>query len=177
MASVRHVVGTTALVVTVPEAEPVVHEWRQRHDPSSATGMPAHVTVLYPWLDERTIDDGVDEALAGVVAAEPAFDLRLGEIGRFAGTLYLRPDPAEPFRRLTATLAGAWPDHPPYGGAYDDVVPHLTVADGEAEDVLDGVEAALDGFSPITARITSVDRWTFDGRRWVRRHTHPLRAS
>ena len=177
MAPDRHVVGTTALVVTVSEAEPVVHEWRGRHDPSAAAGMPAHVTVLYPWLDEAAIDDGVDEALAALVAAEPEFDLRLGEIGRFAGTLYLRPDPAEPFRRLTAAVAATWPDHPPYGGAYDDVVPHLTVADREAEDVLDRVEAALAGFTPITARITSVDRWTFDGRRWVRRRTHPLRAS
>ena len=38
--------------------------------------------------------------------------------------------PVEPFRALTAQLCDRWPEAPPYGGAYPEVVPHLTVAQG-----------------------------------------------
>jgi hypothetical protein len=41
--------ATTALVILVPEAEALVKAFRERYDPSAAEGMPAHVTVLYPF--------------------------------------------------------------------------------------------------------------------------------
>ena len=43
------------------------------------------------------------------------------------GTVYLAPSPAAPFRQLTHELFRRFPEHPPYGGAFDDVVPHLSV--------------------------------------------------
>ena len=39
-----------ALVVLVPEAEASVGRLRQRYDPSAAVGMPAHITLNYPFL-------------------------------------------------------------------------------------------------------------------------------
>ena len=39
-------VGQTALVVRVPEAEPLVGPFRLAHDPVAARGMPAHVTAI-----------------------------------------------------------------------------------------------------------------------------------
>ena len=39
----------SALVVLVPEAEGVVKPFRDLHDPSAAAGMPAHITLLYPF--------------------------------------------------------------------------------------------------------------------------------
>ncbi len=44
-----------------------------------------------------------------------------------ANVVYLAPDPAEPFVALTEALAAAFPDCPPYGGAFDEPVPHLTI--------------------------------------------------
>ena len=40
----------TALIVEVSEAEEAVHEWRARHDSVAARGVPAHVTVLFPFV-------------------------------------------------------------------------------------------------------------------------------
>ena len=40
----------SAVVVEVPEAEPLVGAWRLRFDPVAALGMPAHVTLLYPFV-------------------------------------------------------------------------------------------------------------------------------
>ncbi|HEX3455421.1 MAG TPA: 2'-5' RNA ligase family protein [Gaiellaceae bacterium] len=43
------------------------------------------------------------------------------------GTVYLAPVPAEPFSALTEAVVGRFPEHPPYGGAFEYAVPHLTV--------------------------------------------------
>ncbi|NUP83938.1 MAG: 2'-5' RNA ligase family protein, partial [Nonomuraea sp.] len=119
-------ITTTALIAVVPEAEPVVGVWRERYDPSAAEGVPAHVTVLYPFLPFELVDTS---ALAELFAAWASFDVEFRGFGHFPGVLYLAPEPAEPFRELTTAVAERWPEAPPYGGAFPDVVPHLTVAD------------------------------------------------
>jgi 2'-5' RNA ligase len=174
MAAARWALGTSALVITVPAAEPVVGPWRLQYDPSAAAGMPAHVTVLYPWLAASAIDDHVLARLDSLVRREPAFGLRLAEPARFPDTLYLRPEPDAPFRRLTAAVTASWPDRPPYGGAYADVVPHLTVAGHQAAAVLDDVEAALVPFDVVDTRIDAVELYVFDGSAWRPRHRSPL---
>lgn len=121
----------SALVVPVPLAEPVVGSWRDRLDPSAARGVPAHVTVLYPFVPPDAIDDDVEARVAAVVGRFAAFPVRFAAIGRFPGVVYLEPDPAEPFVALTAAITSEWPSHPPYGGRFDTVVPHLTVAHGK----------------------------------------------
>ena len=41
----------TAIVVLVPEAEPLVGAFRRNHTAEGAHGMGAHVTLLYPFGD------------------------------------------------------------------------------------------------------------------------------
>jgi hypothetical protein len=40
----------SAVLVPVPEAERVVSRYRARLDGAAALGVPAHVTVLYPFV-------------------------------------------------------------------------------------------------------------------------------
>jgi hypothetical protein len=49
----------SALVVLVLEAEASVKPFRDRHDPSAAAGMPAHITLLYPFKPPDETDDFV----------------------------------------------------------------------------------------------------------------------
>lgn len=117
-----------AVIVEVPEAEPLVGRWRTLHDPSAALGVPAHVTLLFPWCDPTDDDLG---ALAAIARAAPQVDVAFGAVRDFpGGVTWLAPEPDEPFRRLTAAMRDRWPDWPPYGGRIDDPVPHLTVLDG-----------------------------------------------
>lgn len=52
-------------------------------------------------------------------------------------TLWLAPEPSEPFIHITKTVAIAFPDYPPYGGQFDGTAPHLTVGPrGEATELL-----------------------------------------
>jgi hypothetical protein len=53
----------SALVVLVPEAEPLVKPFRDRYDPSAAAGVPAHITLLYPFKPPDEIDSTVLENL------------------------------------------------------------------------------------------------------------------
>jgi hypothetical protein len=49
-------VGQTAVIVPVGAAEPIVGRRRTRFDPAAATGVPAHVTIIYPFLSGQDID-------------------------------------------------------------------------------------------------------------------------
>ncbi len=159
--------GQTAIVVPLPAAEPVVDRWRQRYDDAAPLGVPAHVTVLYPFLDIARIDDPTVRQLRALCAAQPAFSVRLERCGRFPGVLYLDPGPAEPFRELTAAVVERWPEAPPYGGAHAEVVPHLTVAHGVDDAILATVEQAVAARLPVTAEATAAHLLTFDGSRWT----------
>jgi ABC-type molybdate transport system substrate-binding protein len=46
-------------------------------------------------------------------------------------------------RALTETIAMRWPEAPPYGGQFIEVITHLTVAHSQHPKVFDEVEAAL----------------------------------
>lgn len=120
----------SAFAVNVPEAEPYVGSLRERLDPAAALGVPAHITVLYPFLPPEQIDTGVLGAAALALASASPFAYRLARIGRFPGVAYLAPEPAAPFIALTASLVRRFPTHPPYEGRYDAIVPHLTVGQG-----------------------------------------------
>ncbi|MFE7313641.1 2'-5' RNA ligase family protein [Streptomyces sp. NPDC057555] len=169
--------GRTGLIVRIPEAEQAVRAWRERFDPSARAGVPAHVTVLFPFLDESRIDARVRSALAGVLGDFRAFDLRFENCGRFPGVLYVIPGPDAQLRRLTEAIADRWPEAPPYGGQFTEVVPHLTVADGQDDDVLDEIEADLLGELPFTSRVSSVDLMVHDGAKWERRESFALRGT
>src|SRR6266511_3958127 len=105
--------GPTAIVIPVPAAEPAVRHWRDRHDPSARQDMPAHITVLYPFLPDAKITTEVTGRLLRLFAGQSAFDIVLAGCARFPGlVLYLDPQPALPFRALTAAITAAWPETP-----------------------------------------------------------------
>lgn len=162
----RFVAGQTGVVVAVPAAEPVVGPARSAYDTSAAFGVPAHVTVLYPFLPIDAVGAEVLAELGGICTSVPVFDVSFAEVRQWPGVGYLAPDPEAPFRELTAKLAARWPDHRPYGGAFDDVVPHLTIAEGDA-DALATAEAMVRPGLPIATRVERVDLIAFDGSRWT----------
>lgn len=117
----------SAFIAPVPEAEPLVAPWRDRLDPSARLGVPAHVTLLFPFHSPELVSEQVREDVLRLVAATPAFDFRLQATGRFPGVLYLAPEPADPFVGLTRALVQRFPDCRPYAGRHPHIVPHLTV--------------------------------------------------
>jgi 2'-5' RNA ligase len=174
--SMSHQAGQTAIVVTVPAAEPVVHRWRLMYDTSARLGVPAHVTILYPFLDVDLVDDAVLGQLREIFAREPAFVLAFRRCGRFPHVLYLEPEPADGLRRLTEAVVARWPEAPPYGGLYEEIVPHLTVAHGVHDDTLALIEQDVAGELPVRCLVAQGWLLAFDGVRWSARVRLPLGA-
>jgi hypothetical protein len=121
----------TALIVAIPEAETAVGALRLAHDWSAPLGVPAHVTVLFPFADGADVDES---AVADLVAAFAPFEFELDRVERFDdGPVWLHPEPSAPFTALIDAVWRRFPDYPPYEGAHDVVIPHLTVSDVPVE--------------------------------------------
>jgi 2'-5' RNA ligase len=174
----------TALVLEVPEAEPVVSRWRARYDPSATAGMPAHVTLVYPFRPFEQIDVAAETALIGIFSPTKPFDLRFGSTRRFPGVLWLAPEDPGPIVLLIEKLVAEFPDCRPYGGAYREIVPHLTVADlhrdQAPEQLLDRIrndfhrEAA--SRLPIQVRIGAASLYDNAQGQWRARGKFPFEA-
>jgi 2'-5' RNA ligase len=146
----------TAVLVLVPQAEAAVAEHREHLDMAASWGVPAHLSVVYPFVSPADVDERVLDALAAAVGAVPAFDCVFARTDWFGDdVLWLAPEPEAPFRALTRAVVAAFPAHLPYGGIHGGSVPHLTVGElrlGSTEE-LAAAERAVRGHLPIRARV------------------------
>jgi 2'-5' RNA ligase len=150
-----------ALVVPFDDLAPVVDELREQTCVTKPShGMPPHVTLLAPCPGDAADDEA---AIAETLRPFPAFTVRFAQVDRFPGTLWLAPEPAERFVRMTEALAARFPAFPPYGGLYANIVPHLTVAQSGFDEAIRTAGAWL----PLRARAeravlfeqSAPDRW------------------
>jgi len=166
----------SAFAVNVPEAEPYVGALRERFDPSAALGVPAHITVLYPFMSPEKISEAVLGDIRRVLSRVQAFAYLLARIARFAEALFLAPEPAAPFIALTQALVEKFPGYLPYRGQHGGIVPHLTVAQaGKAEQAL--AEAQLAATLPgagISATCGAVVLIENSSGLWKPMHSFPL---
>jgi 2'-5' RNA ligase len=169
----------TAIVVEVPEAELLVGFLRREHTPDGAEGLPAHLTILYPFTDTDVLVAGRIRRVCKVLESFSPFDFALCGTGRFPTTthtvLYLAVEPPEPFIALTEALAAEFPEHPPFGGQFDAIVPHLTVAISPDRDLLDQIEEQVLPQLPIRARTREVALFEQGETGWSRHTGFQLR--
>jgi hypothetical protein len=155
----------SALIVEVLEAEPLVRHWRAKHDWSAQRGVPAHITVLYPFVPTEKIDERLHAELLELFATHPAFSFTLGRVARFPEVAWLAPEPAEPFARLIGAVASQYPDYPPYEGMHEEVIPHLTIVEGDS-DLQDEVDTTITPSLPIRAEATAISLFLEDESGW-----------
>ncbi len=170
----------SAFVVKVPAAEPLVHDLRQRHDASAVLGVPAHITLLVPFMDPAQLTSEVLARAQQALRRHQAFSFLLGKVGRFPETTYLAPEPAAPFIAMTRSLVDAFPGFLPYGGEHQGVVPHLTVAHGHAEaatTVADALLSRLLASGPVSAHCAEAVLLGNSTGRWEELHAFPLAAA
>jgi hypothetical protein len=118
----------TALLLPMPAAEPAVGQHRARLDEAARDGVPAHITVLYPFMPPAGIDEALLASLGGLFAGFAAFGLTLDKVGWFGeNVVWLGPRDPAPFTALTDLVFTAFPSCPPYGGRHTEVIPHLTI--------------------------------------------------
>lgn len=144
-------VERTALVVEVPEAAAAVDAWLERTaNAKPSNGVPAHVTVLFPFVPAAEVDEALLADLRALFAGLPVFAFELRECRHFPAVLYLAPDPPDRFVALTEAVVAAYPAYPPYEGVFAEIVPHLTAAEGDHA-VLTRAEGEIRQSLPIVA--------------------------
>ena len=78
----------------MPEVEPLVAPFRARFDPSGSRGVPAHITLLFPFVPASHLTDPILSALRARFDVAAPFDYRLARTDRFLEVVYLAPEPA-----------------------------------------------------------------------------------
>ena len=119
-------------VIVRARLPPGLERLRLRSVGDAGDGVPAHLTMLYPFLEPPQLDSGVRDRLAAVAGRFEPFAYRLAGPARWPDTVYVAVDPVEPFVRLQTDLQAAFPDWPIYGEPTGfEFVPHVTVAEGD----------------------------------------------
>jgi 2'-5' RNA ligase len=155
----------TAIVVRI-RVPAAIDRLRRARDRAARRGVPAHVTILYPFVAASELTPAVREQVAAIAGEFRPFEVTFATVGRWPGVVYLEPAPSSRFAALIDRCAAAFPEHPPYAGTIAEVIPHLTVVEGDdvgVEDIVAAAEAAL----PFAARAEGLevlvegddDRW------------------
>lgn len=170
--------ATRSAVIVQLRLPPALERLRVTHDPVAADGVPAHVTILFPFVPADELRPPIRDRLVQALSSVRPFEVRFPRTGRFPGSLWLAPEPAQPFHELIQCVAAAFPEHPPYEGLHDEVIPHLTLALG-AEAELDHLQDAADATGLIAGRAMPVRQVVViaegAGRRWDARWRIRLR--
>jgi 2'-5' RNA ligase len=124
-----HPTEFTTLLVPMYEVGRQIDDLRSL-DPAAGFGLPAHVTVSYPFGPLDELDSSVISRLRALFAAQQPFAVEFRTTRWFGDdVLWLAPDDPRPFVAMTEAVRAAYPEWQPYGGAFATVVPHLTVGD------------------------------------------------
>jgi 2'-5' RNA ligase len=119
---------TALLIVPPSKVQTFAYPLREAYDQDSFNRVPAHITLMYPFVPPDAVDEAV-ERLEPICASIPAFEITLDRYGSFENTLFLEPSNPEKILALHQTLASAFPEYPIYGGEHgDNLHPHLTLA-------------------------------------------------
>ncbi len=147
--------GRSAVIVPI-ELPPELAAVRDVEDPMARLGVPAHVTILFPFLATEALTPAVRSVLAGVAADAGPFTAHFERVERREQMVWLVPSDQQPFLRLTAAVAALWPDHPPYGGAHEKLVAHLTLVDAPTARAQDAVHAVAVEAGPLETRVDTL---------------------
>lgn len=167
---------STALIVPVPRVGPLISPWARRHDPTTAGGVPAHITVFFPFIAPDAITPADLSRLESVFATHPATEVELARVGMFeeGEVLHIRPEPDEPFRAMTESVHREWPALEPYGGRHEDPVPHVTVGFHIPRPSARHAARSLMLALPLRVPIDVVQLWVDGAKGWHHLATFPL---
>jgi 2'-5' RNA ligase len=165
---------TSAIVVRI-RVPAGIERLRRAHDRSARLGVPAHVTILYPFVAASELLPAIREEVATIAAEIRAFEVGFESVARWPGVVYLEPQPSAPFTALIDRAAARFPEHQPYGGAISEVIPHLTVVESDGAP-LDEILVAAGAALPFKAEADALEVLVEgDDGRYRRRWRLPFR--
>ena len=149
------------LVIDVSCAGQVLDGWNTRE---RSIFEEHHLTLIDPFVPPDQLNEAILSGVREVLAEFEPFSYELVRVQRFPSVLYLAPEPVGPFVAITEALWRRFPEYPPYAGAFDVIVPHVTIVLGqEPLGIADFVAQQL----PVRGRVDHVElRMELSNGRW-----------
>ena len=144
---------TSAVVIIAPlPVQAFAVPLMRQYSFESMLRVPAHITILFPFVPLNELD-GAAAKLTTICADIAPFDVTLDGYGHFPTTVYLKPANPAPIKAAFQAIHAAYPQYPPYRGAFghEDIIPHMTI--GEFPSEIDRAEASFPHYPPITFRV------------------------
>jgi hypothetical protein len=79
-------VAQTGIIVPLTSLDPAIRAFRLAHTQSGPRGVPAHVTLLFPFADTGALTAGHTRRIAEIVRSVPAFEVTFAATEYLAGT-------------------------------------------------------------------------------------------
>jgi len=142
---------TSGIVIFAPREVQAVAVPIMRHiAPENPVRIPAHITLMFPFVAYERLDAAA-QTIQSICATIEPFEITLEGYGQFPGIVFMQPTNPEPIKAVFRKIYAAFPECPPYGGAFgDDIHPHVTVGEFKTEDQQRTV--SLPDYAPITFR-------------------------
>jgi 2'-5' RNA ligase len=150
----------TALLLPVPAADPLLRKVADRFPATARPGLPAHLTVLYPFVPAESLAAATVRACAEIAERTSPIDVRFTRCRVRGEMAYLGPEPVAPVDALLRAVRARWPGLTPYGGRFPDAPAHVTLAlDGRSSDhaVREGARKPVSG-ERVSGRMRAVAR-------------------
>ena len=152
---------TSALVWIPPESvwEPI-QAIRRKYDRHLKRWMP-HITLLYPFRPRGRFDE-VEPQMREACSRIAPFEVEFREVRSFehnpqSFTMWLAPEPDEPFRALMKAVLSAAPDCDDverYPGGF---TPHLSVGQShDPQELMGRLDLVREAWSPLKLKVTEV---------------------
>lgn len=151
----------SALLLRCPAAEPAVGPSRAHLDAAARVGVPAHVTVTYPFRAVADLTPPDHDRLERLFARFPSFTVTGERTRWFADdVLFVEVGEVDAVTDLIHAVTVEFPEHPPYRGEFAEVVPHLTVGHDHSLGALREAEDVVRALLPFRQVVTEVELWS-----------------
>jgi 2'-5' RNA ligase len=144
---------TTAIMIVAPhELQAIAVPMLRRYAPETLARVPAHLTVLYPFVAYERLDEACAQ-LYRICANIAPFEVTMAGYAEFPGVIYMPPRNPQLIKRVFRRIYRHFPECPPYGGAFgDDLTPHMTVGEFETQEEQRAARATMPRYTPLTFR-------------------------
>lgn len=154
----------TALVTLLPAAQHLLEVAATVNPALARPGIPAHATILYPFLPAAQLTATNAERLREVAASLPVVDVSLTEMVTERGFVAVAV-PA--LQQAMESVCAAWPELRPYDGRFGATPPvHVTVAMGASDQEVERIAAAVARMLPVRERIEAVQVVALTAEGW-----------
>jgi hypothetical protein len=158
-------VGHTVLLARVPAVDRVVAAFLEAFPDPARPGGPtgradpyAHVTVLGPFVPRADVTAELVAELTALVKDLLPVTVSFTRVRRWEdGLVWLEPDQPAVFQELTARVHGRWPEHPPYSGLFDEVIPHLSLGRSNAYPTAGDYLGPIEHLMPISTSFDGLE--------------------